>query len=70
MSKLPPIDFEIVWIDETVDTRPSAPGNLVLCPIIEVQPIRRQNLTAAIVAASNLARMHRSARGFYVRRKR
>jgi hypothetical protein len=65
-----PIEFEIVWIDEADDFRPSEPGHLVLCPIIEVQTIRRQSLTAAIVSAGNLARQHRTARGFFVRRKR
>ncbi len=65
-----PIDFEIVWIDEADDFRPSTPGNLVLCPIVEVQHIRRQGLTAALISAGNLMRQHPTARGFYVRRKR
>ena len=67
---LAPMDFEIVWIDEAEDFRPSKKGNLVLCPIVEVQDIRRQSLTAALVSAGNLMRQHPTARGFYVRRKR
>ena len=67
---LKPIDFEIVWIDESEDFRPSRKGNLVLVPIIEVQAIRRQDLSAACTAAANLMRKHPTARGFYVRRKR
>lgn len=67
---LKPMDFEVVWIDESEDFRPSKKGNLVLCPIVEVQPIRRQSLTAALIYAGNQMRMHPTARGFYVRRKR
>ena len=65
-----PIDFEIVWIDEADDFRPSKKGNLVLCPIVEVQDIRRQDLSAACISAANLMKKHPTARGFYVRRKR
>lgn len=67
---LPPMDFEIVWIDESDDFRVSKPKQLVLCPIVEVQPIRRQSLTDALISAANLLRKHPTARGFYVRRKR
>lgn len=65
-----PIEYEIVWTEASDDTRPLEAGFIVYTRVIEVELIRRQNLTAALVAAGNLLRMHPTAHGFFVRRKR
>jgi hypothetical protein len=64
-----PITFEILWLDEPEDTRPSAIGNLTSIRIADVTIVRRQNLTRACIYAANQLRM-RSNTGFVVRRKR
>jgi len=65
------IDFEIVWLDDLDDTRPAAVGNLTSSRILDVTPIRRRDLSAACVAASNLFKTEKHpGHGFVVRRKR
>lgn len=69
MSRLPLIEFEILWLDEPEDFRPGTPGHLLSVRTSGVTIVRRRHLTAACVSAANLLRA-RHETGFVVRKKR